>query len=202
MKRSAALFVSCLLLSAASAHAEIKTGTSQAALQLGVANPLSTETFDGEDVRFGKTGLALGAGYLYQFAPNVSFGGDLNIKGFGDRDIRTGHGVGQVSSSAWTLLAVARGDLLPNENIRPYALMGLGLGGAKREVRFSDPRFNGDHSSSGVAFALAAGVDLDIKTSWIAGAELRYNYIRTEASEIGTDSVRSMDLLFKIGYKF
>jgi opacity protein-like surface antigen len=202
MKRSTAMFVSCLLLSSLSAHAAIKPGTHQIGLQLGAASPLSNNTIDGEYVRFGKTGPAIGANYLFQYAPNLSLGGDLNLKALGERSIRTGHGTGQVDSSAWTLLAIARGDLLPDGDIRPYALLGAGLGGAKREVRFGDPRFDRDQSSSGLAFAIAGGADLDINEKWVAGAELRYNYIRTSYSEIGTDSVRTLDLLFKVGYKF
>jgi len=202
MKRSTAMFVTCLLLTCVSARAAVKPGTHQLALQLGAASPQSYNTIDGEYGRFGRTGPAIGAGYLYQFAPNLSFGGDLNLKALGERHIRTGHGTGEVDSSAWTLLAVARGDLMPDGDVRPYALLGLGLGGAKREIRFGDPRYDRDESSSGLAFALAGGADLDINESWLAGAELRYSYINTRASEIGASSVRTLDLLFKVGYKF
>jgi opacity protein-like surface antigen len=202
MKLTTATFVTGLLLTSLGAQAAIKPGTHQLGLSLGAASPLSYNDIDGEHTRFGKTGPAIGAQYLYQYVPNLSFGGDLNLKALGERDVRTGHGTGQVDSSAWTLLAIARGDLLPDGDIRPYALLGLGFGGAKREVRFGDPRFDRDQTSGGLAFALAGGADLDINEHWLAGAELRYNYIHTHMDELGTESVRTLDLLFKVGYKF
>ena len=38
--------------------------------------------------------------------------------------------------------------------------------------------------------------------SWLAGAELRYNIIGTNESEIGAGSVSTLDILLKVGYKF
>lgn len=203
MKRTSMSLAAGLLLMATGARAQIKPGMQQAGLSLGGAKPLSSDTVDGERFTFGESGPALGLNYLYQVHQYVSVGADLNIKSLGDKDVFTGRGPASIKSSAWTLLAVARGDLLPDENVRPYALLGLGVGGVKRQVRYSQsPRFDSDHRSSGLAFALAGGADFDITPSWLAGAELRYNFIGTDENQIGADSVKTLDLMFKVGYKF
>jgi opacity protein-like surface antigen len=140
---------------------------------------------------------------LYQLQQYVSIGGDFNYKFLGTRDGATGHGPFEVKSSAWTLLAIARGDLMPDSNLRPYGLLGLGVGGVKRKTEFSaSPGLDSSRTSSGPAFALGAGVDYDIDAAWLAGAELRYNVIKTEESEIGASSVGTLDILLKVGYKF
>lgn len=203
MKLSTATFLTGLLLIAMTAKAEVKPGTHQVGVSLGASNPLSSENLDGERTEFGSVGPTLGFSYLYQLRPNWSVGGDLNFKRLGDKNIRTGHGPAEIASSAWTLMAVGRGDIAPDSDIRPYGLLGLGLGGVKREVRYDfSPRFDRDQTSGGLAFALAGGVDFDINASWLAGAELRYNYIKTRETEVGADSVRTLDLNFKVGYKF
>lgn len=203
MKLSTATLMTGLLLISISANAGITPGTHQAGITLGAANPLSYHTLDGERAEFGSVGPTLGFNYLYQVRPNLSLGADLNFKRLGDKDFNTGQGPVQVESSAWTLLAVGRGDIAPDSDLRPYGLLGLGLGGVKREVRYSvSPRFDRDQTSGGFAAAIGAGLDFDINASWLAGAELRCSYINTEGSEVGTDNVRTLDLQFKVGYKF
>lgn len=203
MKPMTVTLMTGLMLMAMTAKAEVKQGTQQLNLALGVANPLSSVNVDGERVEFGKVGPTFGAGYLYQLREFVSVGADLNFKRLGDKTVRTGHGTAEITSSAWTLLAVGRGDLMPANDIRPYALLGLGVGGVKREVRYDvGTAYNREQTSGSFAFAVAGGVDFDINPSWLAGAELRYNYIRTREYEVGTDSVKTLDLAFKVGYKF
>jgi len=203
MKPTTATLLTGLLLITMSANAEIKPGTHQVGISVGAANPLSYHAVDGERAEFGSVGPTLGFSYLYQVRPTLSLGADLNFKRLGDKDLRTGQGPVTVESSAWTLLAIGRGDILPDSDLRPYGLLGLGLGGVKREIRYSaSPRLDRDQTSGGFAAAVGAGLDFDISASWLAGAELRWNYINTEASEVGTGSVRTLDLQFKAGYKF
>jgi len=192
-----------LMLLSISANASVTQGTQQASVSLGASNPLSRHDFDGDRSEFGSTGPNLGLGYLYQLAPNLGVGADLSFKRLGDRDFRNGRGAGEIESSAWTLLAIGRGELMPESDIRPYGLLGFGLGGVKREIRYGNVSgFDRDQSSAGLAFALAGGVDFDISANVVAGAELRWNYINTSYNEIGTSSVRTLDLNFKVGYKF
>lgn len=203
MKSMTVTLLTGLLLISMSANAAITQGTHQAGVSLGASNPISYHTLDGSRAEFGSTGPTLGFNYLYQLRPNLGVGADLNFKRLGDRDFNTGLGPVEVESSAWTLLATGRADLMPESDVRPYGMLGLGLGGVKREVRYElSPRNDRDQTSSGFAFAVGGGVDFDINASWLAGAELRYSYINTEPSEIGTDSVRMVDLHFKVGYKF
>jgi len=203
MKLMTATIMTSLMLMTTTAKAVITPGTSQVSLSLGASNPLSYNDVDGQRMEFGQTGPSLGFQALYQFLPNLAVGADLNFKRLGDRDFRTGRGPVQVESSAWTMLAVGRGDFLPASDLRPYVMMGLGLGGVKREVRYAfTPAFDRDTRSGGVALALGSGIDFDISPSIVAGAELRWNYIDTDYSQVGTNSVRTLDLNFKVGYKF
>ncbi len=203
MKLLTAALMAGLLPISTHANAQVKPGTQQAAITLGVANPLSNDSVDDESETFGELGPAFGFNYLYQIQRNLSLGGDFNYKSLGDKDFTTGHGPTEIKSSAWTLLVIGRADLLPDNNIRPYGLLGLGVGGVKREVDFSrHPELNSSRTSSGLAFALAGGVDYDINDAWLAGAELRYNIISTSEGEIGAGHVSTLDLLFKCGYKF
>jgi opacity protein-like surface antigen len=203
MKLLTAAFMAGLLLISTHANAQVKPGDQRAAITLGLANPLSNDNVNDESETFGGLGPAFGFNYLYQFQRYLSFGGDFNYKSLGDNDFTTGHGPTEIQSSAWTLLAIGRADLLPDNNIRPYGLLGLGVGEVKRDVDFSQrPDLNSSQTSSGLAFALAGGVDYDINDAWLAGAELRYNIISTSESEIGAGHVSTLDLLFKLGYKF
>ena len=203
MKLLTVALMAGLLLISTHAYAGVKPGTQQAAINLGLANPLSNDTVDNQTETFGKLGPAFGFNYLYQLHKYASIGGDFDYKFLGTRDAVTGHGPVEIKSSAWTLLAVGRVDALPENDIRPYGLLGLGVGGVKREVDFSQrPDLNSSKNSNGLAFALGAGVDYDLNEAWLAGAELRYNIIGTSQDEIGAGHISTLDILFKLGYKF
>lgn len=202
MKLTTATFVTGLLAISLNASAGIKPGDHRVSLSLGAASAVSYNTVDGAREEFGDVGPALGLGYLYQIRPHWSLGADFSYKSLGDRDFHTGRGPGEIESSAWTLLAVGRGDLLPEGDIRPYGLLGLGLGRVKREIDFDDSRYDRYHTSGGVALAVGAGLDVDINEFWLAGAELRWNLINTDHDDIGASSVRIIDMMFKVGYKF
>lgn len=202
MKLTTATLVTGLLAVALNARAGIRQGDHRVSLSLGAANAVSYNTVDGDREEFGDVGPALGFGYLYQVRPHWSLGADVSFKSLGDKDFNTGRGPGEIESSAWTLLAVGRGDPLPDGDIRPYGLLGLGLGRVKREIDFDDSRYDRSQTSGGAAVALGAGLDVDLTEAWLAGAELRYNLIGTDRDEIGSSSVRIIDLMFKVGYKF
>lgn len=203
MKLLTAALMAGLALISTEANAQVTPGTQQGAITLGMTSPRSRDSVDGENERFGETGAGFGFNYLYQFQRYFSLGGDFNYKRFGTRDVVTGHGPAEIKSSGWTLLAIGRGDLMPDNNLRPYGLLGVGAGGVRREVDYdANSRFNSSRSSSGIAFALGGGADYDINASWLAGAELRYNIISTSEREIGVSSVSTLDLLLKVGYKF
>ena len=203
MKLLTAAFVAGLLLISTHANAQVTPGKQQAAISLGLANPLTNDRVDGQDETFGELGPAFGFNYLYQFQRYLSLGGDFNFKRLGSKDITTGHGPAEIKSTAWTLLAIGRADLMPDNNVRPYGLMGLGIGGLKREADYSQrPDLDSSQNSNGIAFALGAGVDVDINAVWLAGAELRYNIMSASESEVGASSASTLDLLFKVGCKF
>jgi opacity protein-like surface antigen len=203
MKSLNALLIAGLLVASTHAYAAVKQGGQQVGGALGFASPLSNETVDGETERFGQLGPAIGFNYLYQIRNNLSLGGDFNYKSLGHVDGSTRHGPVEVTHSAWTLLAIGRGDLMPENDLRPYGLVGLGIGGVSRKVDFSQrPDLNSSQTSNGLAFALGAGVDYDINPAWLAGAELRYNIIGTDENAVGTGHVSTLDVLLKVGYKF
>ncbi|MFI5349801.1 MAG: outer membrane beta-barrel protein [Elusimicrobiota bacterium] len=203
MKRSTTALAAMLVMISTLANAQVKQGGNQAAVYLGLANPLSNDSMNGDTAGFGNVGPSFGFNFLHQIRNHLSLGGDFNYKSLGTEDVSTGHGPLEIKSSAWTLLAIGRADLLPDNNIRPYGLVGLGVGGVKSERDYSQsPRFNAERTSAGVAIALGAGVDYDFNANWLAGAELRYSLINTDVDEIGTGSVSNLDALLKVGYKF
>ena len=203
MKILTAALVIGLLLISTHVNAQVTPGKQQAAITLGLANPVSNDSVDDQTETFGELGPAFGFTYLYQFQRYLSIGGDFNYKYLRTKDATTGHGPVEIRSSAWTLLAIARGDLLPDNNIRPYGLLGLGVGGVRRSKEYStSPGLDSSRTSSGPTIALGGGVDYDIDAVWLAGAELRYNIIRTSEGEIGATSVGTLDILVKVGYKF
>ena len=203
MKRSTTIFLAGLLLTATYAHAQVKQGTQQAGVSIGLANPVSNNTVDGETEVFGVPGPAFGANYLYQIHSHLGLGADFSYKDLGTESVTTRHGPVDINSSIWTLLAIARADLIPQSNIRPYGLLGLGIGGATSQGNYSEnPYVNFSRTASGVAFAMGAGLDYDISSALFTGAELRYNILSTSDDAIGTSSVRTLDVLFKVGCKF
>jgi opacity protein-like surface antigen len=203
MKLFTAVLIAGALLISSRANAQVTPGTQQAAFDLGLANPLSNESLYGPNEAFGQPGPAFGFSYLYQLKSHLAFGGDLNFKSLGSRNFNTPYGPVDFHSSAATLLAVARGDLLPDNNVRPYGLVGLGIGRVRREADFyQNPGFGTVETSGGLAFALGGGVDYDFNKAWLAGAELRYTIIGTNPSYVGSNSVSTLDILFKVGYKF
>ena len=203
MKLPSAALMAGLLLISTHANAKVEPGTEQVAITLGLANPVGNDSVDGEREAFGKPGPAFGFNCLLQLQKYLSLGGDFNYKGLGSKDAATGHGPVEIKSSAWTLLAIGRGDLMPDYNIRPYGLLGLGVGGVARALDFSqNPGLNSSQTSGGFAFALGGGVDYDISDAWLAGAELRYNHISTSQGKIGAGSVSAFDILFIAGVKF
>ncbi len=204
MKIDIALILAGLLFAASRANAQIKVGTQQFVLDAGLANPLSnTDLGGGQSQRFGATGPAFGMGYLYQFQPNFSLGGDFNYKFQDTTDYSAPHGGVSLETSVWTMLAVGRADLLPQSRLRPYGLVGVGVGGARRSVTYAAaPWSNSERTSMGPAFALGGGVDYDLNSDWLIGAELRYSIIDTAINDVGTGSVSALDARLKIGYKF
>ena len=203
MKRSTTALAAVLVLTSALASAQVKQGGNQAAFNLGLANPLSNDNVDGDSEGFGSVGPSFGFSFLHQIRKQLSLGGDFNYKSLGTEDVSTGRGPLEIKSSAWTMLAIGRIDLMPDNNLRPYGLLGIGIGGVKSDRDYSQsPRFDADRTSTGAAFALGAGVDFDINAAWLAGAEMRYSVINTDPGEVGTSSVSNLDFLLKVGYKF
>ncbi len=203
MKLLTAALMAALLSLSTQAKAEVKTGTQQVSLDMGFANPLGNDTVFDQTRTFGSPGPEIGLQYRYQIQNNLSFGGDLSIASLGTNDFNTGKGPVEVKSAAWTLLAIGRMDLLPENDIRPYGLLGLGFGGVRRSTSFSqNPALSSTESSGGGALALGGGVDFDVNKAWLVGGELRYTYINTSLSQVGASSSRTLDFLLKIGYKF
>jgi opacity protein-like surface antigen len=191
-----------LSLIATPTNARVTPGTQQAAITLGLADPVGNDSADNNAATLGSIGPAFGFSYLYQLRGRLSLGGDFNDKRLRTKAVSTGAGLVDIKSSAWTLLAVAKGDLTPDADIRPYGLVGLGVGGVNREDLSQNPGFNFSRSSAGAAFALGVGADYDIAPAWLAGAELRYDIISTSRSEVGASSFSALNFLVKVGCKF
>ncbi|MEK7743408.1 MAG: porin family protein [Elusimicrobiota bacterium] len=197
--------VAGLLFISNQAFAQVKEGSHQGKFQLGMTMPLTKVEVgnSGETEKSGKIGPAFGFGYDYQYNKNFSFGGEWSYKAWAKNSFTiNGTGV-TITPKGWTLLATAKGQLMPDEKLRPYGLFGLGFNGLSAKVDVpTSPSNNSSESTTGVAFALGGGADYDINDQWLAGGELRWNYQGTSKAKMGTSNYTSFDFLFNLGYKF
>jgi opacity protein-like surface antigen len=204
MKPINAALLAVLLFVSTRANAQLRPGTQQLGLDLGVVDPLSSSQLgNGVSQRLGTAGPAFGFDYLYQALPNFSMGGDFNYKFEGTNSYSQPYGGASVTSSLWTALVVGRVDPLPQSRLRPYALAGVGFGGASRSLTFAGaPAYNATRTSVGPAFALGGGMDYDLNDVWLVGAELRYGIIDTSVNDVGVSSLSTLDFLLKVACKF
>lgn len=182
--------------------------------------------------RAGASGLSGFAQYTYHVWPFLGFGIDIQATGFGKRknDVSLegrvpngsaafGAGAGGTFTSEATLvqyLAIARWVIMPEKNINPYLLGGIGFNSFNASVRF-DPNANaaslwndGTHnerqlytrSSAGFGSSLGGGVQAQAMDSLLLGIEGRWNYSGVDSSDFGTKSVNSGGGYFWAGWKF
>ena len=195
--------VAGLLVISNQAYAQVKEGSQQVGMHLGFSSPLGKGEDTGFSEKIGKMGPAFGFNYLYQYHKNVGLGGEFAYKAWGTNTVTaTGNSV-DLKSSAYSFLALAKGQLMPDEKLRPYGLFGLGFGSLSHKA--SAAGWTGvSKSKTGVAFAIGGGADYDINDMWSAGAELRYSLLGTKITD-DTYTVKngnSFDFLFNLGYKF
>jgi opacity protein-like surface antigen len=194
------------LLLAAGASAQVKQGSSEVGVDVGLTVPTSDTTLGNNipSTTLGSASGAFGVSYDYMAAKNVSVGGDFQYRNFANETVTNFHGGynGTLSADDWTLLATGKYQFMPDNRIRPYALLGLGFGHA--DLTFNAPFYGATAGGTGFAYAFGAGAECDVNSQWAVGAELRWSGLVTNMNDgVGNQSVNSLDFLvsgrFKIG---
>ncbi len=198
MKKIVGLLALSLLLPLR-ARASITAGTQEADLNLGIADPLTSYNANNGAITnsIGSVGLGIGADYVYYVNKWIGLGGDFMYDAYGSQSLSGG----QTSQpDEMTGLGIAKFQIRPDSNLRPYGLVGLGWG------NLSDTVSGGTLSavSNGFAYALGGGVDYDITKNIVAGAELRWTNltVNNNFNGAGFHDVGDLNILAHIGYKF
>jgi opacity protein-like surface antigen len=200
------------LACAAPAQAQVKAGSQVLSLQAGTALPLTR--YYNPDVMVGNQGAAIGARYLYNWKPAVAFGLDLIYDAFKEKPM--GSDIYGVTSNPklFQALVIGKYTFLPEFKWRPYALAGLGLGvfslrktetplpGQARLDGSTDTRTVVAGSSTGLAFAIGAGYDVDITRRLVAALDLRWSQTSIDKRKFYGDKFQSFDAGLLLGYKF
>ncbi|MBI5243105.1 MAG: outer membrane beta-barrel protein [Elusimicrobia bacterium] len=203
-----ALLCAWLLMGAALADAQLVQGTQTGKLVMGACSPLTREEVIYKTE--GLTGVCGGAQYLYYILPFLAAGVDVKYMAFSKNsydldDDGWGSVTVEDTPSAATYMAVLRDDLLPEKKFRPYGLLGIGVNNFSRRLVWIAPGYYREEifrKSTGVAFALAAGVDHDFTENVLAGFELRWNYLGTSEDKVGGFHFTFMSMLLNVGWKF
>jgi opacity protein-like surface antigen len=199
MKSFGVLMAAALLSLAVCANAQVKQGSQEAGVNVGLAVPLSNTTLGGSipSTTLGAVGPMFGFNYDYMALSNVSVGGDFSYRSFGGDSVGGG---ANLSGDDWTLMVTGKYQFLPNNQLRPYGLLGLGLGNEYASV---SGRFGGSASGTGFAYAIGGGVEYDLNSQWSVGAELRWSGISASLSNsVGSQTMDSLDLVVSGHYKF
>jgi opacity protein-like surface antigen len=200
MNRVAFVAVAGLLGLVVSANAQVKQGGQDVGIEVGVGIPVSQVNAGGTGYTLGKTGFAFGASYDYMLTNNISVGGDISDRVYGDD--ATGLGNFTVGGHDVTILATGKYQLMPDKNIRPYGLIGLGVG--LESLTASANSVTATDTGTGFAWALGVGAAHDVNPQWAVNGELRFTETSASLSNnSGNQNMDSVDVLvsahFKIG---
>jgi opacity protein-like surface antigen len=202
MRQLGMLVAAALLFSAVSANAQIKQGQQEAGINIGAAIPMSDTTLGANvpSTTNGTTGLGIGANYDYMIMKNISVGGDFQYRDFGNKSL-SGGTLENVDN--WTLMVTGKYQFMPDNQIRPYGLLGLGFGGESEKGVPTGGGGGISGNGTGFAYAIGVGAEYDINAMWAAGVELRWSGLSaSESGGIGSQGSNSLDILVSGHYKF
>jgi outer membrane protein W len=195
MKIFGTMLAAGLLLSAGIASAQVKQGQQLFGVDAGLALPMSD--LNNSSNKVGDAGPALGFTYDYMALKNLSIGGDFSYKDYGTDNV----GFGGFSANVWTLVATGKFQLMPENKLRPYGLLGLGVGHATQ----SFTALNGNEQTNGgtgFAYVLGVGGDYDINSQWAVGGEMRWTGLSaTIGNAVNSQGFNSLDFLLTARFK-
>ena len=201
MKRLGMMLSAALLFSAVRANAQVKQGSQEAGADVGLGIPMSDTTLGGDipSTTLGALGAAFGVNYDYMVLKNVSVGGDFGYRNFGNDTVSFHGNGGTLSAYDWTMLATGKFQLMPDNQIRPYGLLGLGFGHGG--LTLTGPN-GGTGNGTGFAYAFGAGAEGDLNSQWAVGAELRWTGLSAGMNNaLGTQNFNSLDFLVSVHFK-
>ncbi|HVE12295.1 MAG TPA: outer membrane beta-barrel protein [Elusimicrobiota bacterium] len=207
MLRNAAVGLILSALGAGPACAAVAKGDSAVSLGLGAGMPVSDldlSAIGGGSQSPGEAGLAVDGRYLYQAGQHLAVGGELGRMGFPDRTFVGPRLAGTVHSELVTLQALARYLFLPDKDISPYLIGGLGVNRFSAKVRetFDPGDVRLDSDSHGAVFSAGAGVEAAVAKSAFVGAELRWFLATIDSGDFGTGTLHALNIGARAGYRF
>lgn len=165
--------------------------------------------------RFGSSGVAGGAQYIYQATPAIGLGLDIAGVRFADREHLLPQSVAASGGSLLTVEGLARFLLLPEKRLSPFILGGAGMNhfNANLEARpaagfvWSDTRTSEirriiDKTSLGYALSLGGGLEGRIGETGLLGIEGRWSYASIDRNTYGTKAALATTLFARLGWVF
>ena len=156
--------------------------------------------------------------YTYHFVDYVGVGFEVQGAQFSVARHRplglTRQGVVKTDGGVIQGLAIARWVFRPSRKINPYLLTGVGFGGTSARVRFTPDGSNPWNSgtteerllykrmSSGMAVAIAPGVQMQVGDKFLFGAEGRWAYNEVEINVLGSNNLETVRGFLWAGFKF
>jgi hypothetical protein len=230
-KRIACWAIFMMLVLPLSLAAEERAGDQALSLNLGVSIPTSDidlGSAGGGKSKAGAPGFAGGAQYLYNAAPNLGVGLDINYIGTGresSSDILA-PGITDTYFQSLVLMAIARANL-STRNPVPYFIGGLGFhsttlhldtapgpGLVWADTHTTETRAIVNDTHQGFAGALGFGMDYYVTPQTFLGAEMRFQVLGSatyKTTPFGANStgisnidgtMTSFNIMFHGGYKF
>ncbi len=202
MKKAINLAVVAALMfgSGAAAFAQYAAGDNEAGLIIGAAIPRTktdlTSVGGGKETS-AKTGMNLGARYLYHISPEWAFGGEVASASYGDKEKNVNYAgtplVVREGAKTMAFEGLAKYTFQPEKKTRPYLLGGLGYGRTtwKGETKpgagyvwadtsTSEYRTNFDEDMSALSFSFGAGLETTMSENISLAFEARWRTIRAD----------------------
>ena len=176
----------------------LRKNTTRVEFYGGLALPQNNWKYNG--VSAANTSWTAGIGFQRNVLNFLSLGLDGNYVQFdSDKDtagnfLRTGIATGLVSGKIF---------LFPSQATRLYATGGVGIGYTYARHTVGDERVTKNNTD--LAGMLGVGLEFDIDSEWMFGAEARYYLIKEkdEVKEIvGKDKLHYTAIMLKFGYRF
>ena len=148
--------------------------------------------FPGDDLDDAvNSGLDLQAQYLQRLHPNLDAGGQLDLVLFGEDERFVGGGANrtfrQTNVSAVTAQAVVRVHPGLSGSVKPYGILGIGLGLSGIDVEVDGPvGASRDDRELGFTLSLGGGVDVETANGQAVGVSLRLQSLDVDGVDDAT----------------
>ncbi|MFH1620151.1 MAG: outer membrane beta-barrel protein [bacterium] len=125
------------------------------------------------------TGFTLGFLYRHHLTGNFSAGFEMRRTDYGSESVSNAESDVNLDSNAF----IARWDLSPDKDLRPYLLCGLSLNRYKQELSRNTAK--SETASYKLGESLGIGLDRDLDTHFSIGGQLRYLHVGSYINSLG-----------------